>query len=77
MHLAPQKHETHGATAVAPLQRPTSDHKLIVNITLAPLARSTSGSNPDISSGGNFFTVGNEWPALTCAIGLASLVSCS
>jgi hypothetical protein len=49
---------------VAPLQRPKLEHKFMVNMTLAPFARNTTGSNPDLSSEDIFFANADEWRAL-------------
>ena len=47
-----------------PLQRPTLGHKFMVSMTLAPFARNTTGSNPDMSSEDIFLANTDEWRAL-------------
>ena len=60
---------------MALVQRPTCDHKFIVNITFAVFAKNTTGSNPDISLGLKLLAKVGERQALMRAIGCLSLVS--
>ena len=45
-------------------ETPTLDHKFMVSMTLAPFAKNTTGSNPDISSAEYFFANTDEWRAV-------------
>ncbi len=44
----------------SPIADPTLGHKLKINMTLAPFARKTTGSNPDMSSEGSFLAFADE-----------------